>query len=684
MLKVNCPACAVPLHLPDAGFIGKQAMCPKCSHRFVLTSNSGATKSPPTPGGVPLTDAPPTPTTTFSSGQGLSETASFGSPLASSEKAGPAPKFPSPRSVTMPTETPLKQLGEFTLIEELGRGAFGTVYRARDNTLGRLVAIKIPKPSLFDAHDPEEFVKEARLAAQIRHPNILTIYQVGVASGIPYIVSALVEGTDLAGILKKGPLKPKTAALLCRKIALALHLAHQSGIVHRDLKPANILMDQSKEPLIADFGLAKSVQSETNTTEGAIKGTPAYMSPEQAAGKTREIDGRSDIFSLGIILYEMLAGTRPFQGGDAWSILRKIIEEPPPPLRAMKTDVPEGLQNICLRCLRKDPNDRYPSAKDLAQDLSAFLQGKAVQVPPARSTGPRMNVSLLIALSCLLLAGSGIGGWLLFRDGAAEGAKLEADSTQDRGSSVANAENSSSKGNAGNSRTERLTGRKTIEESESLAYARMILWKMEEEVINTEIVETPLRDVIDFWADGHALQIQYEDRALREEGINTDEPITLNLTDPALDSALATVLATCDLTWLPLAFGQNGKWVQPNQSLTLMITTESEARRRMETILYPIGDIVETQADVDNIIASIKQDAKTLWKDEEPLGGTITFIEQGQLLSINQTWDAHKRIISHLDRLRPNPLEGSGNLGGGIGGGGFAGGGIGGGGGGVF
>lgn len=282
---------------------------------------------------------------------------------------------------------PGQVVGNFELIEAVGRGQYGTVWKARDRELDRLVALKLPRKSQLDPEEAERVLREARAAAQTRHPNIIRVHEVGREEDRLYIVTDFIDGASLADILSARRPSSNESARLLLKTTEALHAAHEAGVVHRDVKPGNIMVDGNGAPYVTDFGLARRELGEvTVTIDGQLLGTPAYMSPEQARGEGHRADRRSDIFSLGVILYELLTGEKPFRG-TAQAVRLQILRDDPVPVRKLNALVPRDLETICAKCLEKDPNKRYQTAGELAHDLRRFLDGRPIEARPVGTLG---------------------------------------------------------------------------------------------------------------------------------------------------------------------------------------------------------------------------------------------------------------------------------------------------------
>jgi tetratricopeptide (TPR) repeat protein len=275
------------------------------------------------------------------------------------------------------------RLGKYELLAEVGRGSFGIVYRARDTELDRVVALKVPRAGhLASPEEEDRFLREARSAARLEHPHIVAIHDFGRAGETCYLACAFVYGTTLADHLAAGRLSFREAAVLVARVANALNYAHFHGVIHRDVKPSNIMLDQAGQPHLTDFGLARRDAGEvTMTLDGEILGTPAYMSPEQARGEGHRVDGRSDLYSLGVILYELLTQALPFRG-NGQMVLKQLLEDEPLPPRRLNDRIPRDLETICLKCLEKEPDRRYDSARSLAEDLGRFANGEPILARP--------------------------------------------------------------------------------------------------------------------------------------------------------------------------------------------------------------------------------------------------------------------------------------------------------------
>lgn len=281
----------------------------------------------------------------------------------------------------------LQQIGRFQLQSRIGVGGFGTVWKAYDAELDRTVALKIPRKGQLTAKEEEFFFREARAAAQLRHPNIVSVHEVGRDGDAIFIVSDFILGESLANWLREQHPSTRDMVLLLAKVSDALHYAHEHGIVHRDFKPSNVVIDQQGEPHLMDFGLAKREVGEvTMTIEGQVVGTPAYMSPEQAAGSTHWVDRRTDVYSLGVVLFEVLTGELPFRGNAQMQIRERISADPPNP-RRLNQRAPIDLSTICLRCLEREPNRRFGTAREVADELRRYLNGEPILSRPISRLG---------------------------------------------------------------------------------------------------------------------------------------------------------------------------------------------------------------------------------------------------------------------------------------------------------
>src|SRR5882757_3714259 len=316
----------------------------------------------------------------------------------------------------------LGELGDYELLEEIGRGGQGVVFRARQKSLNRIVALKVIRLGQWasKAH-LKRFRLEAEAAARLEHPGIVPIHEVGERDGSCYFSMKFVEGGQLDEVARREPMPIRRAVELITKVARTVHYAHEHGILHRDIKPGNILLDAKGEPHLTDFGLARLVESESSVTHTLdILGTPSYMAPEQAVGNNTAVSNATDVYGIGAVLYQLLTGHPPFAGGATYETIRLLLDTEPRQPRLLNPKIDRDLSTICLKCLEKDPKRRYSSALALAEDLERWLKHEPIR---ARRTGVftrtakwvRRNPTTTVLMAALVGLAAAIVGVMVWK-----------------------------------------------------------------------------------------------------------------------------------------------------------------------------------------------------------------------------------------------------------------------------
>jgi serine/threonine protein kinase len=311
----------------------------------------------------------------------------------------------------------LGELGDYELLEEVGRGGQGVVFRARQKSLNRTVALKVISLGQWASKvHLRRFRLEAEAAAKLEHPGIVPIHEVGERDGSCYFSMKFVAGGQLDEVARREPMPIRRAAELIAKVARTVHYAHEHGILHRDIKPGNILLDAKGEPHLTDFGLARLVESESSVTQTLdVLGTPSYMAPEQAVGNNAAISTATDVYGLGAVLYQLLTGQPPFAGGATYETIKLLLDTEPRPPRQLNPKVDRDLSTICLKCLEKDPKRRYSSALALTEDLERWLKHEPIAARHTWSFHSREEMGATQPnqrATCGVADGTGSGRWL--------------------------------------------------------------------------------------------------------------------------------------------------------------------------------------------------------------------------------------------------------------------------------
>ncbi|MFZ0917210.1 MAG: serine/threonine-protein kinase [Candidatus Udaeobacter sp.] len=352
-------------------------LCPKCGQEIPADAPEGGCPGCLLEGGLGLRAE--------TSVAGVDSSAVAACSAEATAKAGSArtddPGRPaSPIPATTRLAELLGEFGDYELLEEIGRGGQGVVFRARQKSLNRTVALKVISLGQWasKAH-LKRFRREAEAAANLDHPNIVPIYEVGERDGSCYFSMKFIEGGQLDEVVRRTPMTIRKSAELIAKVARTVHYAHEHGIVHRDIKPGNVLLDAESEPHLTDFGLARLVESESTITRTLeVLGTPSYMAPEQAVANNADVSSATDVYGLGAVLYQLLTGHPPFAGGTTFETVRLVLDTEPRQPRLLNPKTDRELSTICLKCLEKDPKRRYASALALAEDLEHWLRHEPI------------------------------------------------------------------------------------------------------------------------------------------------------------------------------------------------------------------------------------------------------------------------------------------------------------------
>ena len=303
---------------------------------------------------------------------------------------------------------PHQRVDQYEILEPIGMGGMGAVFKAKDTLLRRLAAIKVMQRSALQGNAIKRFEREIEVSARLSHSYIVKIYHVGTVNHIPYLAMEYIDGLPLLAHVEQNNLSWENRLLLLQKVSYALEYAHAQKVIHRDIKPSNILVRKNGEPVLMDFGLAKSfeVSDRSITRSGEVIGTPQYMAPEQAEGMKRKTDVRTDVYGMGAVLYHLLTGKPPASGESLMEILYQVAKKKPASPRALVPEVPEGVEKICLKALEKNKNERYPTAQAMGDDISAYLAGKPTEAERFYRARKWLR-SVCVLLAFLLLLASG-------------------------------------------------------------------------------------------------------------------------------------------------------------------------------------------------------------------------------------------------------------------------------------